>query len=386
MLAALACSAPRSVSDAVASLGRTEDVRFSPSCRRLVVAAFLLDRLAVFDVEITTAREVPHVALTGGVQVSSSALRWPHGVDFLDEDTVIVTNRAGDVSLLALPSGDPAVSTRAVAPVARWPADASTGLDAPGSVTVLRGEEGRCEVLICNNSGHTVTRHVVDRHVLASSQVLLQQRLAVPDGVCVSPDRRWIAVSNHTTHNVLLFENTPALDARSEPEGILRRVYYPHGLRFTPDGRYLFVADAGAPVLHIYAQGAEQWRGVHAPLATVTIMDEATFHRGRHNPQEGGPKGIDIHPRANLLVVTSESQPLGFFDVPTLLDHASTAAAASTETGSLELRHELAMMQELRDLTAAAADARALQNSVSWRITAPLRWVRAAFRRGMPSS
>jgi DNA-binding beta-propeller fold protein YncE len=382
MLPALAVSASPSVADAMTSLGRTEDVRFSPSHRRLAIAAFFANRIAVLDVEITTAREIPHVALTGGAQVSCSALRWPHGVDFLDEETLIVTSRDGDVSLLAVPPGDSAVSTHVVAPLARWPADATTGLAAPGSVTLLRGEGDRCEVLICNNAGHTVTRHLVDRHALTSSRVLLQRCLAIPDGVCVSPDRRWIAVSNHTTHNVLLYENTPALDARSTPEGILRRAYYPHGLRFTADGRHLFVADAGAPRLLVYAQGPEQWRGVHGPLASVRIMDDDTFHRGRHNHQEGGPKGLDIDPLANVLVVTSECQPLAFYDVPTLLDHARTAAAASMETRGQELGHELAMMQEIRDLTAAVSEARAFEHSLSWRITAPLRRVRAAFRRG----
>jgi hypothetical protein len=38
-------------------------------------------------------------------------------------------------------------------------------------------------------------------------------------------------------------------------------------------------------------------------------------------------------------------------------------------------------MQEIRRLTAATADALALQTSLSWRVTAPLRRIRAAFRR-----
>lgn len=381
MFPALAFTAPPGVADAVGSLGRTEDVRFSPGRRRLAIASFFLNRIAVFDVEISSAREVPHVALTGGVLVSSPALRSPHGVDFLDERTLIVTSRDGDVSLLALPPGDREVSAHVVAPLARWPADTTTGLSAPGSVTVTHGDDGRCEILICNNAGHTVTRHLVEGHALASSRVLLRQHLAIPDGVCVSPDRRWIAVSNHTTHNVLLYENTPALHAGSEPEGILRRLYYPHGLRFSADGRHLFVADAGAPCLHVYAADGEEWRGVHLPLATVRIMDDATFRKGQLNPQEGGPKGLDIDPGADVLVVTSECQPLAFFDVPTLLDHARAAGGSSPETRRLDLSHELTVMQEIRSLTAATADARALQTSLSWRVTAPLRRIRAAFRR-----
>ena len=39
------------------------------------------------------------------------------------------------------------------------------------------------------------------------------------------------------------------------------------------------------------------------------------FARGRLNPQEGGPKGIDISKDTNVLVTTSEFQTLAFFDV-----------------------------------------------------------------------
>src|SRR5512144_1482980 len=40
MVLELHYTAPQSVTDALASLGRTEDVRFSPSNRRLAVASF----------------------------------------------------------------------------------------------------------------------------------------------------------------------------------------------------------------------------------------------------------------------------------------------------------------------------------------------------------
>ena len=44
-------------------------------------------------------------------------------------------------------------------------------------------------------------------------------------------------------------------------------------------------------------------------------MDDTVFGRGRNNPQEGGPKGIDIDPRGQVLAVTCEFQPLAFFDL-----------------------------------------------------------------------
>ena len=377
-------TAPQSVTDAVGSLGRTEDVRFSPSNRRLAVASFHRNRIVVFDIDIASSLGAAQVALTGGVELSSPALQWPHGLDFIDDDTLIVTSRRSDVALFKVPSGERDVLSHEVLPIARWPSDGTTLLNAPGSVTVTHVEEDVCEVLICNNDGHTVTRHLLDcdaGRAIRSSEILLHKYLNIPDGVSVSPDRRWIAVSNHTTHNVLLYENSPALNSDAEPDGILRGVCYPHGLRFSADGRHLFVADAGAPYLHIYAQDPDRWHGVRHPLATVRIMDDAVYERGRHNPEEGGPKGLDIDACSNILVVTSECQPLAFFDVPVLLQHAF-AAGSAREQRILGISHELSLMQEIRRMMEEKTmEANALRNTISWRITAPLRRLKSIFRR-----
>lgn len=376
-------TASRSVANAICSLGRTEDVRFSPSNRRLAVASFHRNRIAVFDIELGPASDATRVALTGGVELSSPTLQWPHGLDFIDDDTLIVTSRRWGVALFSLPPGDRGVRSHEALPMARWPADRTTLLNAPGSVAVTRVEGGACEVLICNNNGHTVTRHLLDRdagRTIRHSAILLQKHLDIPDGVTVSPDRRWIAVSNHTAHNVLLYENSAALSSDVEPDGILRRVAYPHGLRFSADGRHLFVADAGAPYLHIYAQDPDEWLGVRHPAVSVRVMDDVVFERGRTNPQEGGPKGLDIDARSRVLVVTSECQPLAFFDVPALLELAGAGGSAH-EHRRLAIGHELRLMQERRHWAQEAIEARALQDSLSWRITAPLRRLGSTFRR-----
>ena len=378
--------AEQSVTDAVGALGRTEDVRFSPSERRLAVASFHRNRIVVFDIDIGSSSGATQVALTGGVELSSPALKLPHGLDFIDDDTLIVTSRGSDVALFKLPPGEKIVRTYEVLPIARWSANGKTHLNAPGSVAVTHVAEDLREVLICNNDGHTITRHLLDGDAtgpIRNSEILLHKYLSVPDGVAMSRDRRWIAVSNHTTHNVLLYENSPTLNSEAEPSGILRGVRYPHGLRFSEDGRHLFVADAGAPYLHIYAQDPDQWGGVRHPLATVRVMDEAVFQRGRHNPEEGGPKGLDLDSSSNLLVVTSECQPLTFFNLPALLEHAF-ASDSSRERRILGISHELGLMQETRKIVAEKV---ALQNSIhqlrnsrSWRITAPLRRLTSLFR------
>ena len=89
---------------------------------------------------------------------------------------------------------------------------------------------------------------------------------------------------------------------------MLRGATYPHGLRFAADDRRLLVADAGAPYVHVFAADGS-WQGASYPASTIRVMDDETFERARHNPQEGGPKGIDLDPRTKLLIVTSESTP-----------------------------------------------------------------------------
>jgi hypothetical protein len=382
MVREIAYTTTPGVANAIASLGRTEDLRFSPSSRRLVVAGFTKNRITVFDVAINVCGGGPRITLTGGAELASPALQQPHGLDFIDDDTLITTSRGSGVAVFELPLGDRDVRSHEVHPILSWPADAATLLKVPSAVSVTRVDNHIYQILICNNDGHSVTRHLLDRdaNVVTNTEILLHKYLDVPDGVSVSPDRRWIAVSNHGNHNVLLYENSKTLSAEAKPDGVLRGAYYPHGLRFSADGRYLFVADAGAPHLHIYAQHAEEWRGVRHPLVTVRVMDDAVFQRGRHNPQEGGPKGLDIDTDSNVLVVTSECQPLAFFDGAALVRHA-IAAGSGREQRDLDISYELSLMQEKQAMVRTAMEQQALQNSRSWKVAALLRRVNSTLRR-----
>ncbi|HEX8679597.1 MAG TPA: hypothetical protein VF683_06545, partial [Chthoniobacterales bacterium] len=309
------------------------------------------------------------------VELASPVLQSPHGLDFIDDETLIVTSRGSDVALFELPPGEEVVRTHEVLPIGSWPANAATLLHTPGSVAVSHAGDDGCEVLICNNYAHTVTRHraASDRtRALKTSEILLRKYLHIPDSVAVSRDRRWIAVSNHSTHDVLLYENSPALNPETKPDGILRGVLYPHGLRFSADGRHLFVADAGAPYLHVYAQDFDEWRGVRDPAASVKIMDDAAFEMGRHIPQSGGPKGLDIDAACRVVVVTSEYQPLAFFDMPALLQH-TVAGDAARERTILRFDHELSRMQDEAVTADKLVRLDAMLTSISWRITAPIR-------------
>jgi len=298
-------------------LGRTEDVQFSPSQRRLAVAGFHANRIAVFDVEIARVAGQPRVTLNGAVEIESATLKGPHGLCFLDEETLVVANREGSVEVLAVPASDVA-SDGSAAPRRTVAGGASGRIITPGSVAARLLDDGTIELLVCNNYANSVTRHVLDRRrgfAETSDGLLLQRRLEVPDGICFSPDSRWIAVSNHDTHSVLLYDRRRGLGPEREPDGVLRNVLCPHGLRFTFDQEFILVADAAAPYVNVYRKEGETWAGTRDPVRLFEVMSPQMFARGRFNPQEGGPKGIDVSKDTNVVVTTCESQTLAFFDL-----------------------------------------------------------------------
>jgi DNA-binding beta-propeller fold protein YncE len=315
-------SAPEDVRTVLRDLGRTEDVKFSPDNRRLAVAGYKKNKLVVFDVAIEVTAAGTRVSIQDFIEITSPGLHAPHGLCFIDDQTLVVANRWGDVPILKLPPCGAEEKNVELIPVQTIGRDRVHLVDSPGSVTVSLFGQNRYELLVCNNYANYVTRHILQNagHLeLQSSEILLSKGLGVPDGVAVSSDRRWIAISNHNAHSVFLYENAPRLSRDSEPDGILRNLNYPHGLLFAPDDSFMLVADAGAPYVNIYARDGDSWAGTRDPVAALRVMDETTYRRGRKNPQEGGPKGIDIDSGMNVLVTTCDEQVLAFFDLPSML-------------------------------------------------------------------
>jgi len=312
--------APQHVRDVVASLGRTEDVRFSPSNRRLAVIELWKNKLTVFEVCIPPSQNPKNVSLTGVAEISSTYLRCPHGLDFIDEENILVANREGQPCIFEIPLG--AAGNYDLEPSAVIRSDEVL---TPGSCAVINNERGLYKALICNNYAHSVTRHLLNLdagYSIKNDKALLRRWLDIPDGICVSKDTRWLAVSNHSTHAVLLYENNGSLNESCSPVGILRRVEYPHGLRFTSNGRFIIVADGGSPYVNIYETSDSNWHGVRDPVLSLRVLKNDDFLRAHHNPEEGGPKGIDINKANNILVMACESQPLAFFDWVTILESA----------------------------------------------------------------
>jgi Lipoprotein LpqB beta-propeller domain len=368
----IAFDAPRGVRETLGELGRTEDVRLAPGRRRVAIACYHAERIAVGDVELTRSPEGPSVAVTRLELLSSPLLREPHGVDWRDDETLVVANRGGAVAVLRLAGSE-------LAPVGGEAPPG--GVDAPGSIVVRRLEGNRHEVLVCDNWRSEVARYELDANgTLTGGWPLLGRWLDLPDGIASSDDGRWLAVSNHNTHSVLVFDREAA-EQDVDPAAVLRGVDYPHGLRFAANDSRLLVADAGSPRVHVFVAPADGWTGPAYPAATIDVMDEPTFLRGRRNPAEGGPKGIDLDPRTHVLLVTCEERPLAFFDAAPVLERPEDIGI---DRGAL-LRHELAALAAARAEREATANARAELAAVlgtkAWRLTAPARRLYAALGR-----
>jgi hypothetical protein len=346
--------APPPVLDALRRCGRIEDAGFSPDNRRLALPCFDRNSVAIVDVTITASTDAPRVALTEIAERRAPVLAKPHGVEFLDDDTIVVANRGGRVALLDVASGT-AVD------------GGFEQLVAPSALTVVRTGDRATEVLVCDTVNDVVTRHLLDADArVMTNDVLLRKWLIFPDSVAVSDDDRWTAVCNHYGFVVMLYRRDAPLSENSDPVCLLRGAMYPHGVHFSAGGRRLFVADSRRPHVHVYARHGDTWQGVHHPDASIRVMTDEMFARGESST--AGPKGIVIDHTGRVMIVTFEHRPPLFFDVVAMVEEGLRRGPDP----ELRLEYEFEVMDRNRTRVDAILSSR------SYRVTAPLRWVRAA--------
>ena len=86
-------AAPGTVHEALASMGRTEDVRISPDGSRLVFACYSRAQIAVAEVSIE--RDASRVAVSIPELTLHEApwLQEPHGIDFVGNELLLVAAR-----------------------------------------------------------------------------------------------------------------------------------------------------------------------------------------------------------------------------------------------------------------------------------------------------
>lgn len=307
---------------------RTEDVKFSPDGK--ILAAVASDgSILLFDLDIL-ARPIE---IRNCIRFKSESLLTPHGVAFLNDHTIVVANRRGGLTFYRIPATDRWTADMELDLLLRWE---SAHFGATGQTRKLRGRSVMCgpgsvrvlgnRLFVCCNNMSTVSAHrfSVENGAVAvhSDEVLAQQGLEIPDGVAVSRDERWMAISDHDHNRVVVY----GLDT-GEQSCVLRDpcLLFPHGLCFDPDGRRLIVADAGGQQLHVFCT-AGAW-DVDQDTSTLSrdAVEQAIFKKTQDNTPEqyraleGGVKGLDIDPTGRVLATTCQNQILLFFKISPLL-------------------------------------------------------------------
>lgn len=308
------------------NIGRTEDVTFSPDNSRFIIAEFIANKLHFFNVEFDRSTSPPGIAITNYCKITSPDIKNPHGVCFLDDERIVVCSRYGDVSVFSIPDYKDEINDfdiRAEASISSeglWSSKVTT----PGSVDSYQLSENRYRIFVCNNHSHLVTSHIVDFNDDAvkfeHEGVRMKRTLRIPDGISISPDQKWLAVSNHVHGQAAIFENTPNLNKKTEPANVLEGSVCPHGLRFSPDGKMLYVADAATQYLFIYESEDGNWGAVQNPPRTIKVVDDEPFYFGQYGAKEGGVKGLDIDQTHSFLISTHRMGVIEFFDVKLLKD------------------------------------------------------------------
>lgn len=301
----------------IEGIGRTEDVKFSPDNKAFVIPEFLANKLHIFYFAYNGIDESPGIFISGYSLVKSDYLKNPHGICFVGNGLIAVCNREGDVTLFRVPGSQGEFDIKPEAII-----DGSSKFFArvrtPGSVDAYQIDGNHYKILVCNNYFNTVTAHIIETagDVKVEDQgVLIRDSLLLPDGISISPDNRWIAVSNHVYGQVLIYENTHCLNSETPPSNVLVGPVCPHGIRFSPDGNFLYVADASSQYLYVYKCNEGNWNQDRETAATVRMMDDDTFHMGRYSTREGGVKGIDVDTTNSIMVTTHRMEVIAFFDM-----------------------------------------------------------------------
>ncbi len=341
------------IRNVIDSIGRTEDVKFSSDNRFFAVLEFLENKIHLFTVDIKRSDSQTDILVPGYALITSTGLKNPHGICFPGNNHMVVCNRAGDVSVFRIPAFVNDINEFDIDPETTINGDGflTAKVKTPGSVDCYEIAENRYRILVCNNYWNMVTSHIVEignTIRVRDHKILLENSLQIPDGISVSPDKQWISVSNHVHGEVLIYRNSSNLNRNTPPDAILKGPVCPHGVRFSPDGKRLLVADAASQYLHVYDCEDGDWSKIKNPARAINMLDEEVFYTGRYTTREGGIKGIDTDNSGSLLVSTHEKQVIGFYNLNSI--NETDTGADSNEMEELRRQRDISLNRHDKDV------------------------------------
>ncbi|MEE9344437.1 MAG: hypothetical protein V3U88_02400 [Methylococcales bacterium] len=341
----IAFDASPDIKDVISKIGRTEDIKFSPDNKRLAVISYLDNQIYLFSIRIDSTSAKPAISILSFSRLLSTSLNHPHGVSFLDDDHIIVCNRDSGVCIFRIPSADEDWSQTDTKPleIINGKGMLFAKVKTPGSVASYQIAENCYRALVCNNDWHMVTSHLIrigNTIEITNEGVLIENGLNVPDGIDISADHEYIAISNHVFGEIDIYKNSSELNRTTPPIAKLCGIVCPHGVRFSKDGKWVFVADAANQFLFAYEKTPGGWRGIQNPDKTIRVLDDHSFYAGRYDSREGGIKGIDIDTSNSVLFTTQRYNAISCYDMNAVL-------AANDEVN----RDEMLELCQHRDLS-----------------------------------
>jgi hypothetical protein len=320
---------------------RTEDAKFSPSGRLLVMVP--KKAILIFSID-TSSRPI---RINRYAELHSSSLAFPHGVDFLSEDIIVVANREGWVTFYRIPGVDEWEASMNIEPIH----ELESIWFGPKGATRMSGDRSvRCgpgavrvhgnRLFIGTNYLNTVTVHPFQLHQgtieTGDGALMAQAGLELPDGLALTRDGRWMAVSDTGHNRVVVYrcaDNAQSCELRDVNLGA------PHGLCFDPTGRRLYVSDAGERFLHVFTSADGAWSSsaersaFKLPAVEMEVLrktKESVAEQFR--PLVGGLKGIDLDPAGRVMATTCLHQTLRFLGAePVQLEGSFAAGPFQTE-------------------------------------------------------
>ena len=328
----VAYHAPDDVQQHIQNLIRPEDITLSPDNQLFALADYNDNSIAVFKSNLASRADDETVYISHSLTIRSDMLDAPHGIRFINNQLVIVTNRGGDICLFAIPELTHTTLVLEQQPVYTFKARAVHGkIRTPSAVDIIPLGNNRYRVFVCNTRIHSIVAFDLliegNTFQLKNLGEVYNRGLRIPDGICISPDKRWAAVSNHDTHHVLIYAvprfhrwlpvalQTLYYRLR-KPVTFLSGVFYPHGIRFSHDGRRLFVADAGTPYLTMYENPKSVWkRHMRLPTQLIRTLSDELFDKEITSPEEGGLKGVEVSRDDQYLLTTAQHQSLMIYRI-----------------------------------------------------------------------
>ncbi len=316
---------------------RTEDIRFSPSGRRLAVAS-TDNCLLIYAVDLT----MRPIRIELEMELRSLSLLVPHGVEFLSEDKLVVANRNGNLSFFQ------------ISPLSDWhnwhrclQIESIFEVQSPlfgltDQKRMLRDRELFCgpgSVRFFNNTLYVSCNYLntvstffcqLDNEKLSVQEgiVIAHHGLEVIDGIALSQDGNLMALSDHDNHRVVIYRRT------MNPSELLGRphfsiicsltdidMHYAHGLCFDRTGNALFVADAGGRYINVFKNNGDWDMDMLKSSVKIIGVDLEAFNKTQDSVNEkfrileGGEKGLDIDPSGRIMVTTCNNQTIRFFEI-----------------------------------------------------------------------